>query len=417
MSLAATLAVARLTVLEAWRNRIGLIILLVGAGLVAILPNLASIDASARLKLAIVALGGVVTFLVVLFAALIGASGLRRDLDSRIAYTLFSKPMPVASYLAGRWVGVQAVVAATIVAVGLCGLAAIRATAQPPALVTVRDAVSWQRVSASGELMPIEENRSRTTLSGPVGNGVVWSFTGLPVGRDLALLVRIELAAFSPDEVIDQAAVRLDALGDKPVVLSAPGTTANTVVLRSRDEARQDLAQDYVRVAIPARAVGAGGSCRIRMTRLDPRTAITVHRADSAKVMIASGSFAANLARGGLIVAAMAGVLGAMALLCATVSNLGVSLLGTLTLYFAGAAMPMIRDVVGEGEAALPIRRLLGLSSMVLPDLARFDVAGTLAGSREIPWSAVGEAWWSYGGYAVVLLVIAWLSLARRELP
>jgi hypothetical protein len=116
------------------------------------------------------------------------------------------------------------------------------------------------------------------------------------------------------------------------------------------------------------------------------------------------------------VLLASASLIAAWTLVCAVVSNLGVATLGGLTLFFAGSALPAMREVLTYDEAALPMRRLMELALWALPDFDRYGVAASLAANEAVGWATVGSAWAYYGGYAALFLVLAWTAMARKEL-
>jgi hypothetical protein len=188
------------------------------------------------------------------------------------------------------------------------------------------------------------------------------------------------------------------------------------VVLRHRDDQRDDLSQDYLRLRLPAACIAPDGSATIQLVRLESRAALTVQRRNSVLLAVPGGSFAANLLRAGLVLLAAAGTLAAWTLLCACVANLAVAVLGGLTLFIAGSALPVMREVAGSDETGQVMRRMLDLAGAVLPDLDRHAVAARLAASEAVDWAQVGAAWGYYGAYSAGFLALAWFALRRREL-
>lgn len=432
-------AVARLAFTEALRQRLWLLFVAGAAGLVAATPGLAAVDEGDRLKLAVVAATGVIGFLAILLAILVAPAALRRDLDARTGFVLFAKPLRRSAYLVGRWAGVVAGLALGIAGLALLAVGAIAWQVHtPPTMRAVRAPASWQQLGALGQLQPIDENRSRIQLTGAPGNGVRWTFTALPGGAGgdgLELLLRVGLRGLDPftpvSEILGQvSALRppaADGSAQPPRVLEvAPGSpygrvradqTAVTgqVVLRHRDDQRDDLDQDYLRLHLPADCIAPDGSATVQLVRLEARAALSVRR-DAALLAVPGGGFTANLLRAGLVLLAAAGTLAAWTLLCACVANLAVAVLGGMTLFIAGSALPVMREVAGSDETGLALRRLLDLAGTVLPDLDRYAVASRLAASEAVGWGQVAGAWGYYGGYTAAFLALAWFALRRREL-
>ena len=161
-----TRTLAGLTLVDASRQRLWLLFLLAMAVLVALAPGLSAVDEAARLKLAVVAITGAIGFVVVLLAILVAAMALRRDLDARIGYLLFAKPLRPSAYLAGRWLGVQAGLLAGIVALSLVATGTIAwQFGAPPAMRALSHPVAWEHVGAFGQRTAIEERRTRVPES------------------------------------------------------------------------------------------------------------------------------------------------------------------------------------------------------------------------------------------------------------
>jgi hypothetical protein len=113
--------------------------------------------------------------------------------------------------------------------------------------------------------------------------------------------------------------------------------------LRDRDDTRDDLAQDYLRLRLPRDAIDADGSVVIQLTRLEASSALVVSRNNSALLAVPGGGFMLNLIRGELVLLAVAGLLTAFTLAIAAVTNLGVATLGGLTLFRSHARSGICR--------------------------------------------------------------------------
>jgi hypothetical protein len=432
-------ALAGLTLIDAARQRLWLLFLAAVAVLVGSAPGLSAVDESARLKLAVVAITGAIGFVVVLLAILVAAMALRRDLDARIGYLLFSKPLRLSAYLGGRWLGVQLGLLVGIVALALVGSGTIAwQFGGTPAMRALSHPQAWEQVGAFGQRSAIDERRTRVTLSGTPGNGVRWRFTGLPVAslpaEGMELLLKVGIRSYDQDNPIEdslgqvtaqpaiadgEAAVSILALDPaSPYGHARAGTTvpAGQVVLRDRDETRDDLSQDFLRLRVPRAAIAADGGVVIQLTRLEGRSALVVTRQGSAQLAVPGGSFLGNLVRGGLVLLASASLLTAFTLGIAAVTNLGVAALGGLTLYFAGSATAAMREVAGAHDTGTALRRVVTLALDVLPDFDRFSVAARLAASESVGWDMVAQAWVYFGAYAVGFLVLAWVAMRRNEL-
>lgn len=423
-------AVAALTVRELTRQRLWLVFVVIGLGFLATLPTLQAVDDSARLKLAVLAITTTLGFVGILLSILIGAQVLRRDLDARTGYVLFSKPLRHASYLLGRWLGSLLWLLGGLALLGAAGVLAVAWRFEStPVMRATQDPSAWHQVSAVGEVSDIPAGRDRWSLSGLPGNGLRWRFeTVAQPGADGAeLLLRTRVTGATPDQLSGEALVEVRALvGDQWVALpldpqSPYGFERNAhesgrLVLKSRDNASRDLGQDYLRLRLRAEHLAADGSAVIQLTRLESRVVIVVEKDAGLLLAVPAGGLLSNILRGCLVLLASCGLLAAVALFGATISNLGVALLAALTLSFAGSAHEVIRDTLEWENPGQVMRRLLELMLNVLPDFNRIPIATELAAGRAIPWAVVGQAWAYFGVFTIIAMVCAWIALRRREL-
>ncbi len=278
--LAGVRALAGLSIAEAMRQRLWLLLLAGVAVVLASAPSLRAVDGAARLKLAVVVITAAIGFIAVLMAVFVAATALRRDLDARTAFVLFSKPLPRSAYLVGRWAGVLAALLIGTVALCAVGTAAIAWQFDGlPAMRAVVAPNAWEQVSAFGQAIPIDAARSRTQLSGPVGDGVRFHLAGLagdPGAAGFEVLLKARVRSYDPDEVMDDLLVQVTALPGAgqawpPRVLALDAQSpyggrrggepvpAGQVALKDRDESRTDLSQDYLRLRLPVECVGADG--------------------------------------------------------------------------------------------------------------------------------------------------------------
>ncbi|MBA3710345.1 MAG: ABC transporter permease [Planctomycetes bacterium] len=421
---------------EALRQRLWLMLAGLAIALVVALATMSAVDQSARLKLSIVIVTSVLGFAATLLAILVGASQLRRDLDMRIAIMLFSKPLPRIAYVLGRWLGVQLVVAAALAILCVVGSAIVGARFGGfPDMRRVVAPSGWQLVSATGELLPMAEDRTYVQLTGPPGNAARFSFSGLPAPgpHGAEVLLRMDVRALDGGDELQRTAVEVLAApaGEPPwqvLALDAHSpygagegsgdgvepTATRQVLIRGRNQSHQDLSQDYCRLILPASCVRDGRSV-VQVVRLDPRAGLLIDRVGGAYVAVPGGGFVLNLARAALVVLACSSVLTAATLAIASLSSLPVALLGGLTLFFCGSALHAVRESLRFDELSLPARRLLAIADGVFPDFDRYPIAAKLAAAEAVDWTTVASAWGYYGVFTVVLMTLAWIALARRE--
>ena len=439
------LAIVGLSLREALRQRLWMLFAVAAAAVMIVGLSLQAVDSANKLKLAVVAITAAISFVVVLLAVLVGSGQVRRDLDARVAFLLFAKPMPRLSYLLGRWSGVQLILLTGIVGLSLVGTGMIWVTfKQVPAIYAVTAPSEWVELSALGETLPISDGSNRKMLSGQPGNGVRWTLRGLPTDDEayanggLDLLLRCQVRSVDYGLNIEECLVQLSATpGPSPTPTSAPavprllqlaadspygqGTEEGLagegqVVVRHREQMRNDYTADYVRLKLVRDSVSADGTSVVQITRLDSRAQLIVTRTNSLKVTRPGGSLAANLMRGGLVLLASAAMLTAWTLFIGTLSNLGVTLLAGLTMFFAGSALWTIQDTLVYEKLSLPAQRVLQLAQFLLPDFERFQVAANLAAGQAISWNAVLHAWLYFGVYTGIFLGMGWVALVRKEL-
>lgn len=429
--LSGLMALAGLTLREAQRQRLWILFLAGMAVLVVLSPSLRAAAEADRLKLAITAQSAVVGFVAVLLAILLPAAVLRRDLEARTAFMLFAKPLPRSAYLLGRWTGVQLVLLAGTLVLCLVGTATVAwQTGGMPQVRRTVAPTAWEQVSAMGQAVPVPSDRTHLTLSGVPGNGVRWQLQGLPATTtELEVLIKVRVRGFGIEDAIGDLLVQVaaGATGQATRVLDLDPATPygsrrgtgpvprGQAVVRDRDEGRTDLSADYLRLRLPAACI-ADGRTTIILTRLESRAVLVVDRQASCLVAVPGTSFLGNMVRGALMQLAGAGLLAAWALLIASLASMGVALLGGITLFLGGAALPAIREVLEYDDASRPLRRIMELIVNVFPDFGRFGAAPRLAAGEEIPWSLVGDAWWHAAGYCGLFLASAWMVLRRREL-
>jgi len=428
--LAGVRQIAGLALREAARSHLWALFALAAVAIVGVVFGASAVDRAGEIKLAVAATVAVFGFVAVLLAALVGALALRRDIEGHTGYLLFAKPLAPSAYLVGRWLGVQLALAAGLALLAVVGvLALLLRFGQLPEMRQVVSPTQWWRVTQGAEVLAIAAGKDSQSLSGPRGNALRWRFSGLHAGSPdgaRELLLRLRVTGYNPEDPVEEAQVVVAVIGadgaPSPLELAPrspygrAGASAGRILVRSRDESRNDLAQDFLRLRLPGSAVGADGTLTIQVTRDDARGVLIAARTASCKLAEDGGGFLANLLRATLVVAAAAGLLGGWALLGATVSNLGIALLGTLTLFFAGNALPFLRELRSDDDTGHVLRRALDLALAAIPDFSRHEVAAGLAAGHGVAWGTVGAAWGYYGGYAALFLAAGWFAIRRREL-
>jgi len=431
---AGLLALAGLTIKEALRQRLWLLLLGAIALVLVAVPNLQAVDDAARLKLAVAMVTGVIGFVTILLAALVGAATVRRDLDQRIGFLLFAKPLSRFSFLAGRWLGLVAATLLAILALALVGAVAVQLQlGRQPTMRATLEPVEWKMVDRLGKVAALPDERERLSLTGPPGNGVEYRFADLPepVGDAYEVLIRTRVRGNRMGTEVTHFRTSVSALADdgSPVFLAVhPESPYGTevgggavrrkgeVVLRDRNRKQRDLAQDYLRLVLPAEAVGDDRAVTVRVLRRQKQGVVGFERDAGCLVAVSGGPFAYNLVKAGLLILAKVALLCAVALFCATMANIGVSLFATLTCYFAGNTLRILDETLRWEDLGRALERFLTAIFKLAPDFQRFGIDSHLAASRGVGWGMVGEGWLYYGAYTAVFLIAGWLVMLRREL-
>ena len=422
----ATWAMSSLTICEISRQKTWLILLAAIGIMLLALTNLDAVDAAAHLKLSVSTISGSINFVGTLFAILLVAATITRDREQLVSLTLFPKPLPMSAYVCGRWLGVQLSLAMAIILLNGIGalVVALNNDASVYQMQRVSAAEHWQSLSYFGDdVQPID--KSRCTLGGnKPGSSVRWLFSGLPQ-QDMTVLIKGRVRAVDPAHI--QAPIKVSAVQGQqiPLVLAAASPygqllndSERQASARMVDKGRShvDLNQDYMRFQLPAAAVADDGSCAIQLTRLDGLANLSFDLEQSCLIARPGGSFWLNMQRGGCVVLAQVAYLSAVALVCACLSNIGVTLFAGLTTFFAALLLRYIQDVAPGGKVPHVILRFLDVLSIGIPDFNQFGIEGLLAGGHAIEWQVIGDAWMYYGLYTCGFLLIAWLIMVRREL-
>ncbi len=425
-------SIMKVTLIEMQRQRVWLIAVLVAIGLMVFLPSIRAVDDAARIRLSVVAILSCSGFIATLLAILLAASLIRRDYSQRIGFMLFSKPLPMPSYLLGRWAGLQAALLGMLAMIALAGTAAVAlgSSSGLPHMQLVQTAQGWQRNDALGSEHQIY--RKSVSLAGLPGNGIVYHFPAQAIQENSRLLVKAVVAGAMPGSDQERSPVVVTAwptatadTGKEETVLrlaedspygrveQAGQQQLEQVMLWNRGDSRTDLENDYLRLSLP---VGlAHQDFSIKITRVDPQSLLVFHKSQSVLCSQAQGSFLPNLCAGLAIVLAQSGLLCACAISLASIANIGVTLLGGLVLYFAGHSLQLVEDVLRIGKMPLFAARGMELLVAIVPDFQLYPVGAQLAAGQAIPWSQVGSAWAYYGLYAVLFFIGAWFMLKRRE--
>jgi ABC-type transport system involved in multi-copper enzyme maturation permease subunit len=150
----AILTIARLTVAEAARRRI--LVVLLGLTLVSVAlttlgverlvtlgrasPDTNELEIQVGVSQILILVAFMFSFVLAMTAAFLAAPAIAADLETGVAHALLARPIRRADYVIGRWIGLVAIVAAYAAGSGLLEIAAVRlvtgyAPPQPPLAV------------------------------------------------------------------------------------------------------------------------------------------------------------------------------------------------------------------------------------------------------------------------------------------
>ena len=150
----AILTIARLTVAEAARRRI--LVVLLGLTLVSVAlttlgverlvtlgrasPDTNELEIQVGVSQILILVAFMFSFVLAMTAAFLAAPAIAADLETGVAHALLARPIRRADYVIGRWIGLVAIVAAYAAGSGLLEIAAVRlvtgyAPPQPPMAV------------------------------------------------------------------------------------------------------------------------------------------------------------------------------------------------------------------------------------------------------------------------------------------
>ncbi|GDY11633.1 hypothetical protein LBMAG53_05110 [Planctomycetota bacterium] len=429
------LAMIAVTVRESWRGGLPWLVLGSAVAVVVAMASLDAVDGPSRSRLAVSLVGGSAAFLTWLLAAVLPATQLRRDLDQRQSLLLFSKPLGKSTYLLGRWLGTLTVLAAAALAVAVAGAVALGALGLgSPGMRRAVAPDAWQRVTGLGEVREIASTQRTCSLDDPAaGDGLRWTFRGLPTGSDLDLLIKVAVRHQRWELTTGECAAQVSAfpaadLRAVPRVLELDPASPygrgveerpappGAIVLRNRDDKRTALDVDFARLHLPASCLSSDGRAVVQLARLDPQAVVTVERSAGALVATPAGPLTPHLLGGVLVALAPAAVLAAVSLLTATLSGLPTALLAGLTTLIAGNAAWTLRETLSGGDNSAPIRRLLELGLALTPDFSPASVSAGLAAGRALEFDQVWAAWGPLGAWALIALAFAWLALVKKEL-
>lgn len=178
-------AVARLTLKEAVRRKVFILLLLFGVAIVSSAAFFPAIDAEGRLRLIEIWSVRAALFFSVIVSIFLAGFSLPSDFETRRVYTLVTKPLRKVTLFLGKFLGFFLLLVAFLGLMAAISVAYIRLVSSlsdefPPLKADPRYPAS--RFTAAGPHHPFEE-AGRIGVLGFEGGSLVWQFRGLR--RDL----------------------------------------------------------------------------------------------------------------------------------------------------------------------------------------------------------------------------------------
>lgn len=431
-SLRGTMAIALLSVREAMRQRLWVVLVVAVIAVLLAVPLLQAAEASDRLRLSVAVISGTIAFVTSLLAIFMVCVAVHRDLETRCSFMLFSKPLPRFSYCLGRWLGATLSVIMVVSVLALAGtLAVILQLGGAPSSFRVQAPEQWQRIDRFGAQTMVRDDEQRMSMPQRTGAGMQVRFSGVQLHEDAVLLVKAGVRGGVTGAVSVPLQVAVLRPGDDGALLpftleplegsgrrdrAGRSVDSGQVLLRHRDHNRNDLQRDYLAFPLQPQWLDDAGNLHIRLIRTDDEGMVTWYRDNSLLIRQQGQPFVINLWKASLVAAAQASLLAAIALLCVIFTGVGTTLLASLTVLGAGSAVSVVREMAQSPQTGATTRRLLDLILPVIPDFSRFPVASMLAQGQTIHLSTVLAAWGYFALWIIVALVLAWWTLRRREL-
>jgi ABC-type transport system involved in multi-copper enzyme maturation permease subunit len=394
-------ALARLTLLEAVRRKIFLILIFFAAALVSATLFFPSVDAEGRLRLTQAWSLRAIGFFTAVVALFLAGFSLPSDFEQRRIYVLVSKPVSRPAVFLGRWLGYALLLALFIGLLALISTLFMRAVGlfggkdSPPL-------AARPRLGASAFLhrngAPLTE-RGEDLVAVAANGGLAWRFEGLSRGDfDAAVRVSVRLMIGSPeDRYRSDGRIRIFARGlDGGQAL--PDQTWNT-----NEEREFDL---------PRQLVGQDGRLEILLEPGDPDGYIA---ASAGRLVLYGKSDLFELAylQGMGLVLLQSLVVLSMTLAASTFCSAPLSILLGILIFFVGVVHGAVAEGVRDIDASLKVQeetgRAVGVGQDINPALARFSRIVSRPVLAVIP----DFSHFDYSQWLLKDLTVSWKDLGR----
>jgi len=430
-------AVARLTLLEAVRRRVFVLLLLFGAAIVSSAAFFPAIDAESRLRLIEVwSVRASLLFSVIVSIFLAGFS-LPGDFETRRVYTLVTKPLHRTTLFAGKFVGFFLLLAIflgvmAVISIVYIRIVAVASTDFPPLKAEPR----WfaQGLESLGKVVTFKSQRGerigvRAGAEGAEG-ALVWKFSGLDreaFADPMKIKLRCNLGRRGQQFAIE---------GRIQVRLMTPQTGA------SADAIREIHTNQETEFAFDRALVGLDGRLDVVVAPAEPDLSVD---ADAQSVVLygASWSFEVNYLRGMLLVLFQSAVVMGLTLAGSTFLTAPVSIVLGVFLYIIGmmwgniaegvrdidVQMEHFRQMLAQGKPQqaytpedLPpwiLEVSTAISKVTLkavPDFSQYNFSDYLLADHAVMGRDLADGFLNMLTRVVVLLAFGLVAMMFREL-
>ncbi|MBI2932946.1 MAG: hypothetical protein HYY16_14980 [Planctomycetes bacterium] len=428
-------AVARLTLLEAVRRKVFLLLLLFGAAIVSSAAFFPAIDAESRLRLIEVWSVRASHLFSVIVAIFIAGFSLPSDFENRRIYTLVTKPLHRVTFFAGKFLGFLLLLAVFLACMAVLSVAYIRVVSllsrDFPALKA--EPRFWAQALEGEREFLSDRNHSgrlgaRASEDGPMG-AVVWRFRGLDrqaFAERMKIKVKGDLGRRGQPFAFE---------GRLRVRLRNP-QTGDAAQREELAHTNQELTLEFDRAL-----VADDGRLDVSIEPLESGMAVS---ADSAGVVLygAGRSFEVNFFKGMLLVWFQAAVVMVVTLAASTYLTAPVSIVLGISLYVVGGMWGYLQESVRDIDVQMEAFRaklaegkpqdaytpedlppwLLEVSTQtskgvlkIIPDFSRFNLADYLLADHAVMGADLLGGFLEVLPRVVAVLLLGFLLIYRRN--
>lgn len=429
-------AVALLTLREAARKKVFLVLLVFSIALLAIFALMPSVDPRTKLRVVELWCLRAMTFFLAVIAIFVASFSLPMEIEKRQIYMLASKPISKIVIVLGKYVGYAVVLLLSLGIMLLICIGILRLT-QDPGLLTCRPRLVSQQVEPfkaywQPKNVAVAEATRYSLAKEDLRSKLTFTFEHLdPRDFDMGLPVQIRFDIGTHGDITDLEA-------DLKVTAINPDTKESVVI-----ECPQVITNEWYTLpqGVPRTLIGSSGRLQIEVTRTDPHDFIVLDmtrlRKEQAGVAIfqREGSFELNLIRGGLLLLFQTLFLLSLSITASTVVSgqvaTFVAIAGLLICSMYGFMEEAIEDIqyslerAEQGRSHVPHELppwMLKLSSTVsravlslVPNFSQMDPGSFLLEDLAIGARELGRGLAYIGLRCLLLILIGCLFILLRD--